>query len=64
MVGVRRVEISKAQLVYGEGIGKQPRPAQPSEALHKGASVRIAASQDYSGEWLATLVEIVELAPQ
>jgi hypothetical protein len=58
---VRRVEISHAQLVYGDEVGHHPHSAKASEALRKGVGLRITASQDESGEWAATRVEIVEI---
>jgi len=61
---IRRVEISRAELVYGEEIGRQPHPAKPSAALQKGTGVRVTASQDESGEWAATRVEIVQMPPK
>lgn len=60
---VRRVEISHAQLVYAEEISRKAHPLKASEALRKGAGLRITASQDQNGEWAATRVEIVEIPP-
>jgi hypothetical protein len=61
---VRRVEISHAQLVYAEEISRKGHPAKASEALRRGAELRITASQDETGEWAATRVEIVEIPPK
>jgi hypothetical protein len=61
---VRRVEISRAELVYGEEIGRKPHPAKASDALQKGTGVRVTASQDESGEWAATRIEIVQMPPK
>lgn len=58
---VRRVESSRAQVVYSEDLGRSERPTDPREALKPGAGLRVTASQDDSGEWQATVVEIVEL---
>ena len=61
---IRRVEISRAELVYGEEIGRKPHPARASDALQKGTGVRVTASQDESGEWAATRVEIIQMPPK
>ena len=61
---IRRVEISRAELVYADEIGRQRHPAKASDALQKGTGVRVTASQDESGEWAATRVEIVQMPPK
>jgi hypothetical protein len=61
---IRRVEISRAEFVYGEEIGREPHPAKASAALQKGTGVRVTASQDESGEWAATRVEIIQMPPK
>jgi hypothetical protein len=61
---IRRVEISTAQMVFGEDLNPSVRPAKASDALRKGAGLRVTASQDESGEWTATRVEIVQMPPK
>lgn len=61
---VRRVEVSRAEVVYGEEMGRQPHPAKASAALRQGTGVRVTASQDETGEWAATRVEIVDIPPK
>jgi hypothetical protein len=61
---VRRVEISRAEVVFGEEVGRARQQASPSKALRKGAGLRVTASQDESGEWAATRVEIIEMPPK
>ena len=48
--GVRRVEISAARVKGGE--------------LRVGAEVRISATQDDTGEWKASLVEVLSASPK
>ena len=61
---VRRVEMSRAEVVFGEEVGRTSQQASPSKALRKGAGLRVTASQDEAGEWAATEVEIVEMPPK
>jgi hypothetical protein len=61
---VRRVEVSHARLVYGEEMRRQSHPAKASDVLRKGVTLRITASQNESGEWAATRVEIIEMPPK
>lgn len=61
---VRRVEISHAHVIFGEEVGRASQQLNPSEALRKGAGLRVTASQDDSGEWAATRVEIIQMPPR
>ncbi|HLH09388.1 MAG TPA: hypothetical protein VKW78_19275 [Terriglobales bacterium] len=60
---VRRVEISHAALSYGEEVRQKRHPENASDGLRKGAGIRVTASQDESGEWEASTVEIIEMPP-
>jgi hypothetical protein len=57
---VRRVDVSAAKIGYAAGVEKKDRA---KDAVREGAQVRVTASQDGEGEWKATKVEIVRLAP-
>jgi len=61
---VRRVEVSHAELVYGEEIRRQPHPAKASEVLRQGVCLRIRAAQNEAGEWADIRVEIIEMPPK
>ena len=62
--GTRKVEISSAKVVFDEGVPKSKRTAKPQDAIREGAQVRVTASQDGAGEWKASRVEVIELAPR
>jgi hypothetical protein len=59
---VRRVGISRAQVVYGEAVPAAERQKTPSIA--SGTEVRVTAQQDKDGEWRATRIEILNLHAQ
>jgi len=56
----RRVDISRARIVYDEDVPTAGRLAKPEDALTDGAEVRITAEQGSDGEWKATRVEILK----
>lgn len=56
----RRVEISRAKVLYDEDVPAAQRRARPEDALTSGAEVRVTAEQDKDGEWHATQVEILK----
>jgi hypothetical protein len=58
----RRVEISRAKILYDEDVPAADRRPKPEEALIPGAEVRVTAEQDSDGEWHATQVEILKAA--
>jgi hypothetical protein len=58
----RRVEISRAKILYDEDVPATERRPKPEEALTPGAEVRVTAEQDSDGEWHATQVEILKPA--
>ena len=58
----RRVEISRAKILYDEDVPPAERRPKPEEALTPGAEVRVTAEQDSDGEWHATQVDILKAA--
>ena len=61
---VRRVSITRAQIVYAAGIPARERQSQPAMSIVTGADVRVTADQDKDGEWRAIKVEILSLHGQ
>jgi len=60
----RRVDINGAKVSFGSEVKKQDKPLKPEDAIREGAQVRVTASQDGDGEWKASSVEIVKVAPK
>ena len=60
---VRRVETSHARIHFGSGVAPKQNKQKPADAVREGAEVRVTASQDGDGEWKATDIEILKLAP-
>ncbi len=58
---MRRVGITRAQVVYDASIPVNSRQKKPELSIVHGAEVRVTAQQDGSGEWHATKVEILKL---
>jgi hypothetical protein len=58
---VRRVAISRAQVVYSETVPATERQKMPVQSIATGAEVRVTAEQDKDGEWRATKIEILAL---
>jgi hypothetical protein len=58
---VRRVGISRAQVVYSETVPARERQKMPAMSIATGAEVRVTAQQDKNGEWRATRIEILSL---
>lgn len=56
----RRVEISRAKILYDEDVPATERRPKPEDALIPGAEVRVTAEQGNDGEWHASQVEILE----
>lgn len=56
---LRKVEISRAKVVYEETVPKSKRENHPELSLKPGIEVRVTAEQDSGGEWRASEVEIV-----
>lgn len=61
---LRRVNVSHADVVFGEDVPASERRKCDSECLSPGLDVRITAKQDSNGEWLAKRVEILHLTTQ
>ena len=60
---LRRVEVSHAQIVFGEDVPVSQHRHCTSECLSPGQEVRITAYQDTAGEWRAKRVEILRSIP-
>ena len=56
----RRVDVSRAHVVYDEDVPRGTRLAKPEEGLVPGAEVRVTAEQGSDGEWKASRVEILK----
>ncbi len=56
---IRRVEISSAKVAYADNVPREQRKQPASAALEPGAEIRVTASQDASGEWRASRIEIM-----
>ena len=61
---LRKVEISRARVVYAESVPSRERARDPKQDLAQGAEVRITAEQDSDGEWRASQVEILQIHPK
>jgi hypothetical protein len=58
---VRRVGISRAEVVYAAAVPASERQKLPALSIASGAEVRVTAQQDKNGEWRATRIEILTL---
>jgi hypothetical protein len=58
---LRRVEVSHAEIVFGDHIPVSQRRKCKMDCLATGQQIRVTAEQDSSGEWRAKRVEILEL---
>jgi hypothetical protein len=58
---LRRVEVSHANIVFGENIPVSQRHKCGMECLTAGLVIRVTAEQDRSGEWRAKRGEILKL---
>ncbi len=58
---VRKVGISRAQVVYSDSVPAKERQKMPERSIVTGADVRVTAEQDKDGEWRATKIEILSL---
>ena len=56
---IRRVEISSAKVAYADDVPREQRKKPASAGLEPGAEIRVTASQDASGEWRASRIEIM-----
>ena len=57
---LRRVEVSKAQVVYSDSVPAPQRQAVPRSALKEGAEVRVTATPQ-GDDWKADRIEILNL---
>jgi len=58
---LRRVQVSRARVIYGQAVPLNQREKAPKASLVFGVEVRVTAQQDSSGEWHASQVEILKL---
>ena len=58
---LRRVEVSHAEVVFGEQVPASQQRECHAECIEVGQEVRIIAEQDSNGEWRAKRVEILRL---
>ncbi|MGH9523314.1 MAG: hypothetical protein ACRD3E_12375 [Terriglobales bacterium] len=58
---LRKVEVSRAQVVYDQAVPSSDRQPQPRKSIKSGVEVRVTAEQDGHGEWRASRVEILNL---
>jgi hypothetical protein len=58
---VRKVGISRAQVVYSNTVPAKERQQMPELSIATGAEVRVTAEQDKDGEWRAKKIEILNL---
>jgi hypothetical protein len=56
---IRRVEISAAKVAYADNVPREQRKQPAADGLEPGAEIRVTASQDASGEWRASRIEIM-----
>jgi hypothetical protein len=59
---LRRVDVSRAMVRFGESVARNRRTAHPADSLARGAKVEVTAAQDDAGEWKASSVRILQLA--
>jgi len=59
---LRRVDVSHAEVLFGEDVPVSQRHKCTTECLSPGQEVRVTARQDSSGEWQAKRVEILKIA--
>ncbi len=59
---LRKVEVSRAQVVYAASVPAADRAGDPAQDLIPGAEVRVTAEQDGDGEWRASRVEILKIS--
>jgi hypothetical protein len=58
---LRKVEISRARVVYAESVPRKDRVGKPSVALVHGTEIRVTAEPDSAGNWRATNIEILRV---
>jgi hypothetical protein len=60
----RKVDITTAKITFSPDVPRQDRESKPEAGVREGAQVRVTASQDDSGDWRASAVEIMRPAPR
>ena len=58
---LRKVEVSRAEVVYDKTVPSSDRQRQPKMSIKMGVEVRVTAELDGGGVWRATKVEILNL---
>lgn len=58
---LRKVEVSRAEVIYSKAVPNSDRQRQPKLSIKSGVEVRVTAELDGHGEWRATKVEILNL---
>lgn len=58
---LRKVEVSRAEIVYDKTVPSSDRQRQPKMSIKAGVEVRVTAELDGHGEWQATKVEILNV---
>jgi hypothetical protein len=61
---LRRVEVTHADIVFGEEVPASERRKCNADCLSAGQEVQITAHQDEKGEWRAQRIEILKLSPK
>ena len=61
---VRRVDINDAKVSFGAEMKKRDKAMKPEDAIREGAELRVTASLDGEGDWKASRVEVVRVAPK
>ena len=59
---LRKVEVSRARVVYAASVPEADRAKNPTQDLVQGAVVRVTAEQDGNGEWRASRVDILKIS--
>ncbi len=59
---LRKVEVSRARVVYAPSVPVADRAKDPAQDLIPGAEVRVTAEQDGDGKWRASRVEILKIS--
>jgi len=60
---LRRVQVGKAEVVYGADVPKSDRQGSAAASLVEGTEVRVTAEQVSGGEWQARRIEVLRVAP-
>src|SRR5690348_9696536 len=58
---VRRVDVSRSPISYGDSVGPRDRSKSPRESVVPGSELRVTAEPDEDGEWRAIRVEVLRV---